>query len=450
MPTNILQQVVTYQPSELAYLQNLNCFLSTANKKFENFENLTANLGSTVNMELPYRFTTSNGLVAVDQPITQRYHPLTVDQSANTSMSVTNPEQIFNLNKDAYMNKIGKSAIRALGAQIESNIALNTTSDVPVMIPDPANPNYYIPSGAYHTESGPYRFFGDGVTALTSYQQLAQMVANWREVGSTNMGDIKIYMPNTIIPAIIGTSHGQFTPERNNETAMSWEIGRYGTPNTIYYQSNLLPIHIAGSVGNGSTTAVKQLTVVSTNDATGTNVTQITCTCDASLSGDVNAIKRGDLCQFIDVSGKPNMRTMTSTGNKVTSQPVQMRITVDAAASGTTVVINILAGSGVGLTSAPGANQNINNAIQAGMKIQVLPSHRTGLLVDGDALFVAMPRLPDQTPFPTASENDKDTGASLRLSYGALLGQNLQRLVHDCIWASTLPPEYCLRLVLPL
>lgn len=450
MPTNILQQVITYQPSELAYLQNLNCFLATSNKKFENFQNLTANLGSSVNMELPYRFTTSNGLVAVDQPITQRFHQLTVDQSANTSMVVANPEQIFNLDKDSYMEKIGKSAIRALGAQVESNIALNATSDVAVMIPDPVNPNYYIPSGSYHTESGPYRFYGDGVTALNSFQQLAQMVANWREVGSTNQGDIKVYLPNTIIPPIIGSGLSQFAPRRNDEIAMSWEIGEYGSPMVKYYQSNLLPIHIAGSVGNGATTAVKQLTVVSTNDPTGVNVTQITCTVDGSLSGDVNAIKRGDLCQFIDVAGKPNMRAMTFTGNKVTSQPVQMRITADAAAISTTVVINVLAGTGVGLTSAAGATQNINNAIQAGMKIQVLPSHRAGLLIDGDALFVAMPRLPDQTPFPTASENDKDTGASLRLSYGALLGQNLQRLVHDCIWASTLVPEYCLRIILPL
>lgn len=45
VPNNILQQVQTYQMSNLAYLQNLNCFVSTANTKFKNFEKLTANLG---------------------------------------------------------------------------------------------------------------------------------------------------------------------------------------------------------------------------------------------------------------------------------------------------------------------------------------------------------------------------------------------------------------------
>lgn len=45
VPTNILQQVQTYQLSNLAYLQNLNCFVATANTKFKDFEKLTANLG---------------------------------------------------------------------------------------------------------------------------------------------------------------------------------------------------------------------------------------------------------------------------------------------------------------------------------------------------------------------------------------------------------------------
>ena len=44
VPTNILQQVQTYQESSLAYLVNLNCFVTTANTKFKDFENKIANL----------------------------------------------------------------------------------------------------------------------------------------------------------------------------------------------------------------------------------------------------------------------------------------------------------------------------------------------------------------------------------------------------------------------
>lgn len=457
--SNILQQVITYQESELAFLQNLGVFISIANKKFENFQNITTNLGSSVDMELPYRFTTADGLVAVNQAITQRVHKLTVDQSANTSMAVTNPEQLFNLDKDQYMAKIGKAAVKALGAKIEKNIALNIISDVPVMIPDPLDNSHYIPTGQYHTESGPCRFYGDGtagvITPLNSYQQLDQMVQNFVEIGTVAEG-MKVVLPNTIIPAIIGSGLNQFAPERNNDIAMSWEVGSFGTPRVDYYKSNLLPTHISGSVGNGATLGVQTLTVVSTNDPTGQNVTQITCTCDGSLSGDPDAIKRGDVAQFIDTPGLPNARALTFQGQSLTSQLVQFRITADAAASGTTVVLNVMTGNGAtvgspqGIVTAPGATQNMNVPIQAGMKIKVMPSHKAGLLLAGDAFFLAMPRLPDQRPFDTASEYDDVSGVSLRLTYGAVLGKNLQQLVHDCIWASTLVPEYCQRILLPM
>ena len=46
LPNNNLEQVVTYQASNLAYLLNLNCFVSTANTQFKNFEKVEANLGA--------------------------------------------------------------------------------------------------------------------------------------------------------------------------------------------------------------------------------------------------------------------------------------------------------------------------------------------------------------------------------------------------------------------
>lgn len=65
MPNNVLQQVITYNESNLAYLQNLCAFVSQANKKFERFnEQIPMNLGDTVSFDLPPRFTTNNSLVA--------------------------------------------------------------------------------------------------------------------------------------------------------------------------------------------------------------------------------------------------------------------------------------------------------------------------------------------------------------------------------------------------
>lgn len=437
-PTNVLQQVQTYQRSNLALLENLNCFITTANTKFKDFEKITANLGSSVTFDLPPRFTTSTGLVASFQPAVQRVQTLTCDQATNTSYAFTAQERIFNVEKDteSYMEMFGRSATAEMGANIEANIALNANSHVPVY--SVVN-GQSVATGALHTESGPYRFFGDGSSAINSYQQLAQMIANFKNYGSVKDG-IKVYMPDVIYPAIVGTGLNQFAPQRNNDIAMSWEVGKFGTPPVEYYASNLLPIHTAGSLGDAGTT----LTVVSTDDPTGANITQITF---SGAGTDADAVKSGDLLQFQDnVSGQPNMRFLTFIGHTISNQPVQVRATADAASSAGSVTINITPA----LQATSGGTQNINNNIVAGMQVKILPSHRCGLVVGGNALFLAMPRLPDQAPFPTSSEYDMDTGVSMRMTYGSLFGQNQMGLIHDATWGSVAVPEYTMRIAFPL
>jgi hypothetical protein len=91
-----------------------------------------------------------------------------------------------------------------------------------------------------------------------------------------------------------------------------------------------------------------------------------------------------------------------------------------------------------------------NTLIQAGMKVTPLPSHRAGVLMSGDQFYLAMPRLPEEVPFPTASKTDPDTGVSLRMYYGSKFGENQRGMIHDVIWGSTLVPEYSMALIFPL
>lgn len=431
-PNNILQQVQTYQRSSLGYLENLCCFLSTANTKFKDFDKIDANLGSSVGFDLPPRFNTTAGLVASWQAANQRIATLTCDQAANTSFAVTSQQRMFNLEKgeDDYMRVFGKAAMEELANQVEINLALNATSSVVSQL-----------DGTTNTSSGPYRFYGDGTTTITSYQQLASAVMYFKNYGSVKDG-IKVYLPDTVIPGIVGSGLSQFAPRRNDEIANSWEVGDFGTPPVNYYQSNLLPIHVSGNVGNNATV----LTVVSTNDPTGQNVTQITFS--GATTNDTQAILAGDLIQFKDgVSGKPNMRYLTFIGHAPSSNPVQVRATANAAADGSG---NVTVTFTPALNWAGGANVNLNNAIAAGMQVTALPSHRAGLIVGGDAFFVAMPRLPDQSPFYTANEYDKETGVSMRMTYGSTLGQNQTGTVYDCTWGSIVVPEYSMRIAIPL
>ena len=426
VPSNILQQVQTYQRSELAYLINSACFIKTSNTKFKDFDKIQTNLGATVTFDLPPRYTTANSLIAVFQPSAQRVQPLVCSQSANVASAFSAEQFIFNAER--YMDQFGKSQIRELANKVEIDIALNSISGVRNAL-----------TGNLITDSGPYRFFGDGVTAINSYQQLAQMIANFKDYGAAD-SDYKVYLPVTRVPAIVGSGLNQFVPRRNDDIAMSWEIGEFGTPLVEYYQSNLLPTHLAGTVGENADT----LTLVSTNDPTGQNITQLTF---SGVTVNAGAIKSGDLLQFQDnVGAFTNLRYLTFIGHTPSDQPVQIRATADADGIAGTVVINIFPA----LVSASGANQNLNTALVAGMQAKALPSHRAGLVTAGNPLFLAMPQLPEEVPFPTASDSDPDTGVSMRSYYGSAFGQNQRGYVHDALWGSTLVPEYSMRIIFPL
>ena len=432
-PNNILQQVQTYQRSSLGLLLNLCCLVSTANTKFKDFDKIQANLGSTVTFDLPPRFTTTAGLVASFEPAAQRVLQLVCDQAANTSFAVTAQQRIFNLEKgeEDYMRVFGKSAMAELANQIEANIALNFVSGV----------NSQISSGTVNTFSGPFRFFGDGSTPISSYQQLAQFIMYFKNFGSVAEG-IKFYLPDTVVPAIVGNGLNQFVPKRNDDIAMSWEVGDFGTPLVHYYQSNLLPIHVSGDTGVNAQT----LTVVSTNDPTGQNVTQITVS--GATASDANAVFQGDAFQFKDgVSGQPNMRYLTFIGHSPSANPVQFMATANAAANASG---NVTISLNNPLNWAGGANQNVNNPIVAGMQLLTFPSHRAGGIIGGDAFYIAMPQLPEQSPFDTANEYDPETGVSMRLTYGSLFGQNQTGMVYDNTWGSVIVPEYSGRLLVPL
>jgi hypothetical protein len=244
------------------------------------------------------------------------------------------------------------------------------------------------------------------------------------------------------VPAIVGNGLNQFVPHRNDDIAMSWEIGDFGTPKVEYYQSNLMPIHVSGNTGVNAQT----LTVISTNDPTGQNVTQITVS--GATASDANAVFSGDVFQFADgVSGQPNMRYLTFIGHFPSANPVQFRATANAAANASGNVTLTITPA---LNWAGGQGQNLNNPIVAGMQLLTFPSHRCGGILGGEAFYLAMPALPEQSPYDTANEFDEDTGVSLRLTYGSLFGQNQTGMIYDEVHGSVMVPEYTMRYLIPL
>lgn len=410
---NQLRSVQTYQMAELAYLNNVLPILAKSNKKYREFDKLTAQLGDTVTFEKPPRFTGVNSLVASFQPIDQRFQPLVVSNQYSVSVASTDQQWTFNLRE--YMDRVGKGAILQIATQIEKNIASNFITNT-------------------------YRFYGNGTTPINSYNQLAEAQALFTDYGAAP-GPMMGFVPVTVEPQIVGSGLNQFATSRNNEIANSWEIGSFG--NCSWYRSNLLPFHKAGTEGNAGST----LTVVSFTQ-NGPNGSIDTITFSGTLNdNDSNSVKQYDKFQFKDISGQPTLRYLTWIGQAVSENPVQFQATANATSSG---------GGNVQVSVYPylqaGAfnDQNLNTQITVGSQVFVLPDHRAGLICAGDPLFVAMPQLPNMTPYPTANEIDRDTGATIRMYHGSRFGENIRGWIHDVIWGSTLVPEMSMAVIFPV
>ena len=438
VPTNVLQTVQRYMKAELAWLLNSFYAIRESNKKFRNFENEVGNLGDTITFDTTPRFITYAGLVITQQPSTQRVQSLVCSQAFNVSSGYTDQQFIFNVQD--YMDRFGKAAMLELGTKVEADVLKNIVSGV--RINDPQNANF----GALQVNSGPFRFYGDGTTPINSYTQLAQMIANFNDFGAAK-NKLQGVLPTVSIPSIIGSGLNQFAINRNNDTAMSWELGSFA--HCDWFTSNLLPTHISGTIGD-TAAPNNVMTVVSTNDPTGANVTQITFT-EPTSGTDANAIKAGDLFQFNDgVAGQPNMRFLTFIGHEASQQPVQFRAIADAATVAGSVTVTLQTINGVGLVWQQNQNQNLNNAIAAGMTVTPLPSHRAGLLHSGDQYYLAMPRLPDESPFTTVQMQDADSGAAIRHYFGSQFGLNNRAYVRDEIHGSCLVPENSMRIIFPM
>ena len=415
VPANLLQTVQTYQLSGLAAMQNFGFFLSKFSKKFKNFQNEEANLGSTVTFDLPPRATTVDSLVADFQPADQRVQPLTVNNEISSSYAFTAQQFIFNIKN--YEDRFVMSSAREMGTKVEARIARLAVTNT-------------------------YRFFGNGITAINNPTQLAEAMAMYRDYGAIE-GEAMGVLPLVSIPAIVGGGLAQFAMERNNKLANSWELPAFA--DCDWNRSNLLPVHVAGTAGNSALT----LTVVSvTNNGPNSAVDTITFSVSGAPGVDVNMIKQFDKLQFKDSVGSfADMRYLTFVGHQVSENPVQFQATGNAASSGgSQVTVSVYPY----LQALPTNEQNLNQQIQVGMQVTVLPSHRAGLIMARDSGFLAMPQLPVEVPYPTGNKIDPNTGASFRAYYGSQLGKNVRGLINDGIYGATLVPEDAMMIAFPV
>lgn len=412
LPPNTLVIVKELAESNLAYLQNYLVFAKQANMEFDGFNEGTANLGDTVRYDKPFRIVTQDTLNVADtfQPTNQRFQELTVNQPTSAPVAYTAEQIIFNVEK--YKHSIMKAMA----------IAMGNTIDI---------------KASKVCETQPYRFFGDGVQPIASVNQLLSMLAQFRNYGFANM-DVKGTLADIAIPAITTGMTNQFAPVRNDKMVNSWELGNW--EGVEWYKSNHLPLHLSGSIGVNQTT----LTLTGTNDPSGNNITALTF----AGAGAGDTVNLYDNLQFLlNVPFIRNYFFLQFQGYEVSSNPVQLQAVAPAVADGGgNITIQIYPP----LCSTVGnSERNLQFNLTPGMQAKLLPNHRCGLLHSGNAFYMAMPKLPDASPWSETSQNLEGSPVSARLYYGMVPFSNTYGWVMDAIQGQTLPNEYAFKIVFP-
>ena len=407
---NTLIDVATYTKAGLALLVNSFPEIKISNPKYRNFNRMPAQLGDTIEYDLPALVDSVDTLsFGTWGSLTQLKRSLTLDKQHAVPLGISNLEMILNL--EGYMSELGESAVATLAGKMGKNIASQYTTNT-------------------------YMTAGDGTAAsLSSFQQLDQAISNFLDAGMPAGKELCGIIPITAKSRIVGKGLDQFVPNRNDEMANTWEIGKFSGVN--WYLSNVLPVQTAGTIGQTGAT----LTVTSIN-AAGDQLTLA-----SALGVDANAINKGDVLTFQDISGYANLRYLTYYGGVETSQPVQVTATETASSdlSGE-IIVNI----SPALVSTAGRTQNINSDVVAGMELKALNSHRAGCLFVRDALMLAMPDLGETSPFESASVYDKDTGVRLRAYHGFLMGDGAYGYCHDVAYGYDLASRYAMRLAFPV
>ncbi len=411
---NILQNVQTYQKSDLGPLYICNPLIFTANKMFDDFQNFSGNLGDSVTFDKPLKLVGTDSLVANFERIQQRTQTLTVDKEFSVAIQGNAQQFIFNI--DAYMDRLGLPAIRRIGGRISQDVALLA-------------------------ETNTYRCYGDGRSPVNSFAQLDAALESMRDYGDAGY-PTRGYLPSTVISAIINSGINQFVPERNEEIAQTWMLGDFAA--CSWYRVTNMPKHMSGEFGT-----VDPATLALTVSAISPDGSTLTMT--SAGGSHTQALAAYDILT-LDPNNAVGAFFLQFSQFNTTSQKIQVAVQADATSSGGTVTATIFPALISGVDQPDNNNKNINVSLASlvGATVTTTASHNVGFITGGNALYIAMPRLPDQFPFPSSQEVDDETGVSMRVYYGNIPTQNVYGLVHDVIWGKTLVQEYAMRLAFPL
>jgi hypothetical protein len=442
--SNTLVAVETYNVSGLEPLKNSKAFIYNSNMRFKDFNTTTlnhdsrsygagiginsnqlANRGPSFTYDLPPRAVAvqnfgSLNATAIANSLVQYKRTVTVNRSAITNYSWSDNEFVLNLTD--YMPKFITPAINGIGSIVEKDVATTALTNT-------------------------YRLYGDGTTAINSFQQIATAAAKYRNFGSTG-NRLHLYLPSVIVPSIIEQGLGQFVINRNEDISKDWFFGSFA--GIDIFTSDVLPVSNVPALTAGATLTLVSSTYVSFDQSTLTfNVTG-----SGSYDNVTNFLQPGQIIKFGDNVGVGNgnvLRFLTFQDYTQSASAVTCNVTANASTNGSAQITVTVSPGLLFDTGTPAVNQdaNLNQPLVANMVASVVPSHVCAVMTDPDAIMLATPRLNNLSPFHSSSITDPDTGLSLRTYYGSVFQQGSTSLVNDVLYGFDGTPQYMMRLAIP-
>ena len=447
VPNSTFQNVTLYEKSQLGYLCNLSALFLTENRllntEFQYFNrDFRGNLGDTISFERKLRSRSQNSLIANEQGIEQLKQTLSVVNQISADFTYDDPSTIFNIQPGDILPESERSRLAEMATNLETYIYTEFSADAVVFNANSANNGQLV-----NPASGPYRFFANGwapgqasIPVWNNITQLSKAQVAFKNYGYAPENPV-IIMPDISQPDIVASALNQFVMNRNEDWGNTYQVGAYA--GFKVFISSLLNTHISGNVGNSGSI----LTVVSTNETNGV-ITEITFS--GANPNDPNAIRISDKFQFYMTNG---FRFLRYVGHDLTILPVQVRSTANVTSTaGGLVTVPIFPALNFNTSDQA---QNIPFNILAGLQAGVLPDHMAGIVMSGNPLFWANPRLNDKSPWTTRMITPNLDGEDLavlelRHYYGSQqIGVNKNSSILDGIWGTTLVPENCMMLAFP-
>lgn len=441
-------------------LENVSALISplVANYNHNDFNQLTGQRGQTIQISLPKRSDAVPEFPSVGMqttsPIQERKLPLTVDKKWTENWSYNPIERTFFDPENIDEEKL-KLMTTTLGG-------------------------YMIIDAAKTLEQNTYRFYNPGINytglipkveRLQSIADIVRMIQYFKLYGCIYY-DMNIIFDMLTPVSLVNNALSQFAVNRNNNYSASWNLGNVAGANI--FVDNMLQIHNAGEIGNAIVSGGPLLLQVQSfiTQADG-GISQITF---EPLSGQTlpvsttNGAAAYDVFEFVDnVGNLPNLRYLTRGTNYVpTDAPVQCMVTQAAPSTATSITLNFTPAlyyydPNTSPNTFNKLERNLNNPIQVGMRIQIMPSHRVGVIMSGKPLLIAAPKIQcphnnfaeyKKTGYRTKDEismsvRNNENGASFTMQVGRTFPELDTRFYGTVLYGQALYNEQAMRIILP-